>query len=306
MRAIGFTTHGGPDVLEVLELPEPHAGPGEVRVRVSAAAVNPTDTVQRARPLQKVDPPWVPGMDIAGVVDEAGDGSPVAVGERVMAIVVPGGAHGAYAEHVVVPAGSVVPLPEGVDETAASTLPMNALTAWLALDELAVPRGGAVAVTGAAGAFGGYTVQLALARGLRVVADAAESDRELVDGLGAHVVLPRGDGFADSVRGAVPDGVDGLADGSVQGDVLLPAVRDGGRIATVRGHRGAEERGIAWHPVWVRTIAEDREKLLAVRDLASSGALTPRVAGTWPAEKAADAHRALEAGGQRGRGVLLF
>lgn len=306
MRAVGFTTHGGPDVLEVLDLPEPHAGPGQVRIRVLAAAVNPTDTMQRATARQKVGPPWVPGMDVAGVVDEVGDGALLEVGDRAMAIVVPDGTHGAYAEHVVVPAGSAVPLPDGVDETAAATLPMNALTAWLALDELAVPRGGTLAVTGAAGAFGGYAVQLALARGLRVVADAAESDAELVSGLGAHVVLPRGDGFAESVRGAVPDGVDGLADGSVQGDALLPAVRDGGRIATVRGHRGAQERGITWHPVWVRTIAEDREKLLAVRDLASTGRLTPRVAATWPAEKAADAHRALEAGGQRGRGVLLF
>lgn len=306
MRAVGFTTHGGPDVLEVLDLPEPHAGPGQVRIRVFAAAVNPTDTMQRATARQEAGPPWVPGMDVAGVVDEVGDGALLEVGDRAMAIVVPDGTHGAYAEHVVVPAGSAVPLPDGVDETAAATLPMNALTAWLALDELAVPRGGTLAVTGAAGAFGGYAVQLALARGLRVVADAAESDAELVSGLGAHVVLPRGDGFAESVRGAVPDGVDGLADGSVQGDALLPAVRDGGRIATVRGHRGAQERGITWHPVWVRTIAEDREKLLAIRDLASTGRLTPRVAATWPAEKAADAHRALEAGGQRGRGVLLF
>ncbi|MFP5072023.1 NADP-dependent oxidoreductase [Pseudonocardia nantongensis] len=307
MRAVGFTTHGGPDVLEVLELPTPHAGPGQVRIRVAAATVNPTDTMQRATRRQEVAPPWVPGMDIAGVVDEAGDGvDTLAVGDAAMAIVVPDGTHGGYAEHVVVPAGSAVPLPAGIDAVAASTIPMNALTAWLALDELAVQRGATVAVTGAAGAFGGYAIQLAVARGLRVVADAAEHDRELVTGLGAHVVLPRGDGFAESVRGAVPDGVDGLADGSLQGDALLGAVRDGGRIATVRGHRGAAERGITWHPVWVRTIAEDREKLQAIGELAASGALTPRVAGTWSAERAADAHRALEAGGQRGRGVILM
>lgn len=307
MRAVGFTTHGGPDVLEVLDLPEPHAGFGEVRIRVHAAAVNPTDTLQRSVRRQEAGPPWVPGMDVAGVVDEVGDGLGVlSVGDPAMAIVVPEGTHGGYAEHVVVPAGSAVPLPAGVDPVAACTLPMNALTAWLALDELAVPRGGTVAVTGAAGAFGGYAVQLAVNRGLRVLADAADADRELVSGFGAHVVLPRGDGFAESVRGAVPDGVDGLADGSLQGDVLLPAVRDGGRIATVRGHRGAAERDVTWHPVWVRTIAQDRGRLLAIRELAASGALTPRVAGTWPAERAAEAHRALEAGGQRGRGVLLF
>jgi NADPH:quinone reductase-like Zn-dependent oxidoreductase len=308
MRAIGVNVVGGPDALEVLDLPEPHAGPGQIRIRVAAAAVNPTDTLQRSIRRQQVEPPWVPGMDIAGTVDEIGDGTDelLAVGDEAMAIVVPAGTHGAYAEYVVVPSGSAVPLPDGVDVIAASTLPMNGMTARLALDELAVPAGGTVAVSGAAGAFGGYAVQLAVADGLRVVADAKESDVELVRSLGAHHVLPRGDGFAEAVREVVPHGVDGLADGALQGDALLPAVRDGGRIVTVRGTEGTPERGITWHPVWVRTIAERRDTLDALRALASEGRLTPRVAGTYPAEKAPDAHRALEAGGMRGRAVLTF
>lgn len=322
MRAIGVMVNGGPDVLEVLDLPEPHAGPGEVRIRVAAAAVNPTDTLQRSTRRQDVDPPWVPGMDIAGIVDEVGPersdggtgadpGGALSVGDAAMAIVVPSGTHGGYAEYVVVPSGSAVPLPEGVDAVAAATLPMNGLTARLALDELAVPAGGSVAVTGAAGAFGGYVVQLAAAAGYRVIADASDADRALVLRLGADVVLPRGDGFPAAVREVAPDGVHGLADGSVQGPALLPAVRDGGRIATVRGFDGAgrdpvADRGITWHPVWVRTIAENRAKLDELRGLASVGALFLRVAGTYPAERAADAHRALEAGGQRGRAVLTF
>ncbi|MET0188479.1 MAG: NADP-dependent oxidoreductase [Pseudonocardia sediminis] len=324
MRAVGVRVLGGPDALEVLDLPEPHAGPGELRIRVQAAAVNPTDTLQRSTRRQDVDPPWVPGMDIAGVVDEVGAessaggtssdtgaGDLLAVGDPAMAIVVPAGTHGAYAEYVVVPKGSAVALPDGADAIAAATLPMNGLTARLALDELAVPAGGTLAVTGAAGAFGGYVVQLAVAAGIRVVADASDADRDLVRALGADVVLERGDGFPAAVREVVPDGVDGLADGSVQGDALLPAVRDGGRIATVRGYRGPSgdetaERGITWHPVWVRTIAEHRDKLDELRALASSGAVTLRVAGTYPAERAPDAHRALEAGGQRGRAVLTF
>lgn len=308
MRAIGVNVVGGPDALEVLDLPEPHAGPRQIRIRVAAAAVNPTDTVQRSVRRQEVDPPWVPGMDIAGTVDEVGDGAGdlLAAGDEAMAIVVPAGTHGGYAEYVVVPAGSAVPLPDGVDVVAAATLPMNGLTARLALDTLEIPAGGTVAVTGAAGAFGGYAVQLAVADGLRVVADAKESDVDLVRSLGAHVVLPRGDGFAAAVRETVPSGVDGLADGALQLDAVLPAVRDGGRVATVRGHEGASERGITWHPVWVRTIAEHREKLDALRGLASAGGLTPRVAGTWAAEDAPDAHRALEAGGLRGRAVLTF
>ena len=308
MRAIGVNVVGGPDALEVLDLPEPHAGPGQIRIRVAAAAVNPTDTMQRSTRRQQVDPPWVPGMDIAGTVDEIGDGTDelLAVGDRAMAIVVPSGTHGAYAEYVVVPAGSAVPLPDGVDVVAASTLPMNAMTARLALDELALPSGATIAVSGAAGAFGGYAVELAVADGLQVFADAKESDVELVRSLGAHHVLPRGDGFGEAVRETLADGVDGLADGSVQGNHLLRAVRDGGRIATVRGYEGPPERGITWHPVWVRTIAERRDKLDALRALASRGRLTPRVAGTYPADKAPDAHRALEAGGMRGRAVLTF
>lgn len=308
MRAIGVNVVGGPDALEVLDLPEPHAGPGQIRIRVAAAAVNPTDTLQRSTRRQQVDPPWVPGMDVAGTVDEIGDGTDdlLSVGDQAMAIVVPAGTHGAYAEYVVVPSGSVVPLPDGVDVIAASTLPMNAMTARLALDELAVPSGGTVAVSGAAGAFGGYAVQLAVADGLTVIADAKESDVELVRSLGARHVLPRGDGFGEAVREEVPDGVDGLADGSLQGNHLLRAVRDGGRVATVRGYEGPPERGITWHPVWVRTIAEHRDTLDALRALASEGRLTPRVAGTYPAEKAPDAHRALEAGGMRGRAVLTF
>jgi NADPH:quinone reductase len=308
MRAIAITSFGGPEVLETVELPEPHAGPGEIRIRVRAAAVNPTDTLTRSGARTDLtDPlPWVPGMDAAGVVDEIGEaaGGGLAVGDAVMAIVVPKGAHGAYAEHVVVPAGSVVRAPAGADDAHAATLPMNGLTARRALDLLAPEPGATIAVTGAAGAFGGYVVQLAAAAGLRVVADASEADEQLVKELGADVVVRRGEGVADRIAELGP--VDVLADGSLQGDVLLGAVRDGGRIATVRGHRGPEQRGITWHPVSVRDLAEDRGKLDALRVLAESGAVTLRVAETYRAERAPEAHARLAAGGTRGRLVLTF
>lgn len=135
MRAIGVNEWGGPGALEVVELPEPHAGPGQVRIRVHAAAVNPTDTGlrngSRAERQRKDPPPYVPGMDAAGVVDELGEGAGggLAVGDAVMAIVVPDGTHGAYSEYVVVPAGSVVRAPSGADHVHAATLPMNGLTA---------------------------------------------------------------------------------------------------------------------------------------------------------------------------------
>ena len=307
-----MTTYGGPDALEVVELPEPHAGRGEIRLRVRAAAVNPTDTLardgSRAERQRKDPPPYVPGMDAAGVVDEIGEGTDTElhVGDAAMAIVVPDGSHGAYAEYVVVPAASAVRAPAGASDAEAATLPMNALTARLALDTLALAPGETLAVTGAAGALGGYVVQLAKADRLTVVADAAPADEELVASLGADVVVARGEDVAARIRESQPGGVDGLVDGSLQAEALLDAVRDGGRIATVRGFTGREDRGITWHPVLVRSVAEDHAALDTLRRQAEAGALTPRVADTIPAEKAPEAHRRLEAGGVRGRLVLTF
>jgi NADPH:quinone reductase-like Zn-dependent oxidoreductase len=206
----------------------------------------------------------------------------------------------------VLPGDSVVPVPAGTDAVAASTLPMNALTARLALDLLALRPGQVLAVTGAAGAFGGYIVQLAKADGLTVVADASEPDEELVRGLGADVVVRRGDDVAQRIREAYPDGVDGLADGAVQDALVLPAIREGGGMATVRGYRGDGQRGIEVHPTLVRRVAEDRAALDRLRQQAEDGVLTLRVARTFPAEDAAEAHRVLEAGGVRGRLVLTF
>src|ERR687885_2438122 len=130
MRAVGVTEFGGPEALSVVEVPEEHAGPGQVRLRVTAAAVNPTDTHARAGAYADRDPvktpPWVPGMDAAGVVDEVGEGvDRLSVGDRVMAVVVPSGAHGAYRESLVLPAASVVPVPAGASDAEAATLPMN-------------------------------------------------------------------------------------------------------------------------------------------------------------------------------------
>ncbi len=313
MRAVGVTEFGGPEALHPVDVPEEHAGPGQVRVRVTAAAVNPTDTHLVLGSYADRDPakqpPWVPGMDAAGVLDEIGDGvhrPDLEIGAHVMAVVVPRGAHGAYRESLVLPAGSVVRSPANATDAEAATLPMNGLTARLALDALALRPGQVVAVTGAAGAFGGYVVQLAKADGLTVVADAYEADEQLVRDLGADVVVRRGDDVADRIRERYPDGVDGLADGSVQDAAVLPAVRDGGRVATVRGYRGDGQRGLEVTPVLVRRAAEDREKLDRLRQQAEEGVLTLRVARTFPAENASGAHRMLARGGVRGRLVLTF
>jgi NADPH:quinone reductase-like Zn-dependent oxidoreductase len=279
---------------------------------VHAAAVNPTDTMARngsRAEQQKVDPPpYVPGMDAAGVVDEVGDGvsTGVQVGDAVMAMVIPKGSHGAYREQIVLDARAVVPAPAGTTHIQACTLPMNGLTARQSLDLLGLSSGQTLAVTGAAGAYGGYVIQLAKTEGLTVIAEASETDHDLVASLGADVVVRRGDDVATRIREHFPDGVDGLADGAVQNALVIPAVRDGGAFTAVRGYEGEPQRGITFTNTWVRTYDCEFEKLDRLRQLVESGAVTLRVADTYPPERAGEAHRRLEAGGTRGRLVIEF
>src|SRR3989304_2527345 len=180
MRAVTFSRFGGPEVLEVSNLPEREPGPGQVRIRVAAATVNPTDigfrSGRQSGQLTGLEPPYIPGMELAGGGGAVGSGSDWRPGDRVMAIVIPRRREGgAMAESVVVPAASVARVPDGTSLEAAATLPMNGLTVRLALDLLALKTGQTLAVTGAAGAVGGYAVQLGVADGLHVIAVAAPS-----------------------------------------------------------------------------------------------------------------------------------
>ncbi len=312
MRGVGVVEFGGPEALQVVDLPEVHAGPGEVRIRVHAATVNPTDTFvrsgARAEALRKDPPPYIPGMDAAGVLDEVGadTSTDLAVGDAVMAMVIPSGSHGAYRGSIVLAADAVVRAPAGSTHAEASTLPMNGLTARQSLDQLALQPGQTIAVTGAAGCYGGYVVQLAKADGLRVIADASAVDEQLVRDLGADVVVPRGDDIAAQIRKVAPDGVDALADGAVQTELALGAVRDGGGFASVRGWQGSGERGIVHHVTMVYTYDHRADLLDRLRQQTEDGALSLRVAASYEPENAADAHRRLEAGGTRGRCVIVF
>jgi NADPH2:quinone reductase len=315
VKAVGFTEFGGPEVMRVLDLPEPHAGPGQVRIKVAAAAVHASDVNARlgvlADHIPDLFPPaeeYVVGWDAAGVIDEVGEGvrAELAAGAEVIALLEPKLALGAQAEYVVAPAESVVLAPKGADLTAASTLLMNALTARMALDALELPPAATIAVTGAAGAVGGYAVQLAKAAGLTVIADAAQTDHDLVIGLGADHVLPRGDEFPEQVRDLHPGGTDGIIDAGVMNDTVTAAVRDGGNIATVKGFAGSTDRGVRWCPVFVYGRLRDTAALTELRDQAEAGIITLRVATTFPADQAETAHRLIEAGGVRGRPVLLF
>ncbi|BCJ34683.1 zinc-binding alcohol dehydrogenase [Actinocatenispora thailandica] len=312
MKVIGVTDFGGPEKLRSFDVPAPHAGPGQVRIRVAAAAVNPTDTLlraggQRAR-LTAQSPPYVPGMDAAGTIDEVGaDVTGHRVGEQVMAIAVPASAtKGAYTELLVVPAVQAVPIPAGTSPVEAATIPMNGLTTVLALDALGLRAGDTLAVTGAAGAVGGYAIQLGRDRGLRVLADAAPADVELVTALGADVVVARGDDVAQRFRAEAPDGVPGLVDAAVLDELAVPAVADGGGIASVRYWEGTPGRRISVHRIMVAASAHRTDLLDGLRRAAEAGVLTARVADTYPADRAADAHRRLAAGGTRGRLVLTF
>lgn len=317
MTVVGVASYGGPDHLGTHEVPTPHAGPGEVRIRVRAAAVSPTDTNVREGAYGESELPFpvVPGMDAAGVIDEVGESDPArgldtsawSVGDEVMAIALPRKDHGgAYVQFLVADADSLARVPAGSSLEEASTLPMNGLTAVQALDELAIPAGGTLAVTGAAGTLGNYAVQLARQRGLTVIADAAEKDRELVASLGADHIVERGDDVAERIRAIVPDGVDGLLDGAVQNEKALPAVRPGGGFATVRNWGGVEGSDVTVHQIWVFSEYHSAAKLDALRQAVEDGVLTLRVADTLPADQAAEAHRRLAAGGVRGRLVLLF
>jgi NADPH:quinone reductase-like Zn-dependent oxidoreductase len=311
MRGVGLFEFGGPEVLRMVDLPQTHAAAGEVRIRVHASTVNPTDTYlrkgARAESLRNVPPPYVPGMDVAGVIDEIGPGAAtdLAVGDAVMAMVVNHGSHGGYRESIVLAADCVVRAPTGTTLIEAATLPMNGLTARQSLDQLALRPGQTLAVTGAAGCYGGYVVQLAKADGLKVIADASSADAALVRSLGADVVVPRGDDIAAQIRKVAPHGADGLADGSFQSGLAVGAVRDGGAFASVRGWSG-NERGVVFHKTSVRDYNHRADLLDRLRRQAEEGRITLRVAATYPPEQAAEAHRRLEAKGTRGRLVLAW
>jgi NADPH2:quinone reductase len=309
VRAVGIARPGGPEVLSVIERDVRAPGPLEVRIAVAAAAVNPTDIGVRRNGLEDQPPPWVPGMDLAGVVEAVGEGvSRLAVGEEVMAAVTPRRPDGgAQSELVVLPEASAVAVPGGSTLAQAATLPMNGLTALLALEHLGLAHGQTLAVSGGAGLLSSYAIPLAKLRGLRVLADANGDDEALVRSFGADEVLPRGENFPVAVRHVTRDGADGFLDTALLGQAAMPAIRDGGRLAIVRRLEGiTPERGIEVREVYVFDVLERTDWLEQLRDAASRGALMLRVAGEYRPERAADAHRVMDAGGLRGRALIVF
>src|SRR5215210_6987942 len=190
MRVVEVTAFGGPEVLRVAERPDNEPAAGELVVAIHATSVNPTDLStrdgSRRKRMPDLEPPFVPGWDLAGEV--------MATGDRVVGMipfVQIGGRVGAYAEQAAVDPEWLAPLPQGVPFEDAATLPLNALTARQSLDLLGLAAGEVLLVTGASGGVGGFAVQMAVAAGLRVIAVAGRDDEDWVESLGASEVLPR-------------------------------------------------------------------------------------------------------------------
>ncbi len=306
-KAIIYTGRGGYEVIEVVNRSVRAPITDEVRIRVKAAAVNPTDIV--LRDPGRGDPPLTPGMDAAGIIEAIGPGvSRLKVGDEVMAAVAPlrpeGGAQASY---IVAPAASVVPIPKGVSLAQAATLPMNGMTAMFALELTGLSEGSTLAVSGGAGLLAHYTIALAKHQGLRIVADAKPEEVELVRSYGADIVVERGSAFASAIRREVPEGADALIDTALLREQCFPAIRDGGIYVHVRQWQDPpSERGIQTKLVWVSEALERTEWLYVLRDLVESGAIKLRVTQEYAPEELANAQRALTAGGLRGRPVIVF
>jgi NADPH2:quinone reductase len=314
MKAIALAEFGGPEVLRVVDLPDPEPGPGEVRIRVHGAGVNPTDITfrsgGRAVQLSELPAPHIPGVDAAGVLEELGpvsDGR-LMIGDPVSAFVVPMGPRGgSYAQYIVVPEASAVPAPRRASIWEAATLHLNAATARLSLNALALSSGETVAIVGGSGAVGGYAIQLAKADdSLTVLTNAIGSDVELVRSLGADLIVETTSAIGTAIRRELPDGVPGVIDGAGLVEAILPAIADHGSFATLKGWNGPADRSISIHPVSSFDAATNTASFDHLRRPADDGTLALRVVEVPPATQAAEAHRRLAAGGVRGRLVLDF
>ncbi len=298
MKAVRFSRFGGPEVLEIVDLPDPHPGPGQVRIVVRAAGVNASDWKKR-QGLMDTELPQTLGHEAAGVVDELGEGVPdVAVGDRVFGF---SAEPGAQAELTVL--SDYAPIPPSLDFAGAATLPAAIETATRALDRLGVASGCTLLINGASGSVGGAAVQLAMARGARVIGTASPANHEYLRSLGAEPVA-YGDRLVERVRALAPDGVDAALD--VAGSGVLPELIElaGGpeHVVTIADFNGAREHGVAF------SRGDDGRALHAlaeIGELIESGRFSPPAVQTFRLSHVAEAHRVGEAGHVRGKLVLL-
>jgi NADPH2:quinone reductase len=307
------TTYGGPEVLTVTDETVGEPGPGEARIAVRACGVNAIDYKSYSGAFGQ-DPSRLPlrlGSEAAGVVtavgpDAAGPAGPLAVGDEVIAYRAPG----AYAAQLLVPAQALVPRPAGLDWPQAGGLMVTGATAWHALAVTDVHEGDTVLVHGGAGGVGIMTIQLAADRGARVVATASPANHDLLREFGA-VPVSYGNGLADRVRAAAPQGVDVAVD-TVGADeainVSLELIADRGRIVTIAAFARGLENGIkviggapgADPGTEIRQAAR-----LELARLVRDKQLRVIVSQTFPLTEVAAAHRAIMTGHTHGKIALI-
>ncbi|MCG6496225.1 NADP-dependent oxidoreductase [Kitasatospora sp. A2-31] len=300
MKAVTVPRFGGPEVLRVAEVPTPAAGPGEVRVRVRAAGVQPADLAVRegwSPPGTRLEPPVVPGNEFAGVVDQLGAGSfGWEVGDEVLGFRL----LDSHAEYVTVDGAQLVAKPAAMPWEQAGALSASGQTAHTALTELKVRRGDTVLVHGASGGVGTAAVQLARAWGATVIGTASERNHDYLRELGAAPVA-YGEGLVERVRAVAPQGVDAAFDAAGRGalEASVELVADRERIGTVTDHATAARLGL-------RQLRAQRSaaRLAELVELWEAGGLRVEIAAAFPLERAADAHRTVGTGHVRGKVVL--
>ncbi|MDT8911334.1 NADP-dependent oxidoreductase [Amycolatopsis sp. PS_44_ISF1] len=287
-RAVRYEKFGGPEVLEVQEVPEPHAGPDEIRVRVTVAGLNPMDWLLASAPETAgrfgITLPAGFGYDFAGVVDEVGPGAAgFAVGDRVH-----GGALGrAVADFVVVaPAAQEVwPIAEGISDEVAATIPVAGMTAAAALDVIGLRSGDTLLVGGAAGGVGVFAVQLAKAAGARVIGTASEGTFDFLRRLGAEPVA-YGPGLADRVHALAPGGVTAATDlfGTETAEAALTLGVAPERISTIAATANPVEgvRATSGYEAPAGAAKQLTDAILA-------GRLTVPIAASFPVERIREA-----------------
>ncbi|MGV9456098.1 NADP-dependent oxidoreductase [Streptomyces sp. NPDC003635] len=296
--AVAFSAYGGPEVLRPLEFQEPVAGPGEVRVRVRAAGVNPVDVKLRRGDFEGMVPVTFPqrlGNEYAGVIDQVGaEVTGFAVGDEVLGFT----AMAAYTEVLTVPADAVAVKPGALSWEVAGALSAVGQTAYNALRELKVGAGDTLLVHAAAGGVGTVAVQLARRLGARVIGTASERNHDYLRSLGAEPVV-YGEGLVARVRDIAPVDVVLDAVGGAAVDASLELVADRSRIGTTVDQRAADEHGI----VRLRG-ARSADVLAELAGLAAGGELVLPISASYALTAAEEAHREVEGGHVRGKVVL--
>jgi NADPH:quinone reductase-like Zn-dependent oxidoreductase len=301
MKAAQFSRFGDPEVLEIVDLPDPHPGSGQVRIAVHAAGISATDPKLRKGELTfGAELPQTTGRDVAGVVDETGEGvTDVAVGDRVFGISDDGAG---AAELALLTFRAIIPPSLGFVDAAA--LPTALETATRALDQLGVASGSALFINGASGGIGSTAVQLAVARGARVIGAASAANQNYLSLLGAEPVT-YGEGMAGRVRTLAPGGVDAALD--VAGSGVLPQLIDLAsgpqNVVTLADFDGAKEHGVHFSNGF--TDGHAFHSLAEVGQLIEAGRFWLPVDKTFPLAEIAEAHRVSEHGRVRGRLVLV-